>query len=57
MKTKQKHLINQQQTVETKKKKSALKETEYLLSIEGMRESIIKGMKTPIEECVTKLVW
>ena len=29
----------------------AIEETLYLLSIPGMRDSIIKGMKTPIEEC------
>lgn len=29
-----------------------LEETAYLCSIPGMRESIIEGMNTPIDECV-----
>jgi prevent-host-death family protein len=29
----------------------AIQETLYLLSIPGMRESIVNGMKTPIEKC------
>lgn len=29
----------------------ALRETNYLLSIPGMRESILEGMATPVEEC------
>ncbi len=29
----------------------AIEETLYLLSIPGMRESIRKGLKTPIEKC------
>ena len=35
----------------------ALEETLYLLSIPGMRESILEGMNTPIEECDTELDW
>lgn len=34
----------------------SLEETCYLYSIPGMRESIIEGAKTPIEECV-ELDW
>ena len=30
---------------------SAIQETLYLLSIPGMRESIVAGMKTPIGKC------
>lgn len=30
---------------------SAMEETLYLLNVKGMRESIIEGMNTPIEEC------
>lgn len=30
----------------------AINETLYLLSIPGMREKLIDGMNTPIEECV-----
>lgn len=35
----------------------AINETLYLLSIPGMRESIRRGLKTPIKKCVTKLKW
>ena len=35
----------------------AIKETLYLLSIPEMRESIIEGMKTPLEECSEELDW
>ena len=35
----------------------SIQETLYLLSIPGMRESIIKGMNTSIEECSDKLKW
>ena len=35
----------------------AIEETMYLLSIPGMRESIIEGMKTPIEECSDEAPW
>jgi prevent-host-death family protein len=35
----------------------AIQETLYLLSIPGMRESIRKGMKEPVEKCGAKLKW
>ena len=35
----------------------AINETLYLLSIPGMRKSIIKGLKTPIKECDKELKW
>ena len=35
----------------------AVQETLYLLSIPGMRESIRKGLKTPINKCVKELRW
>jgi antitoxin YefM len=35
----------------------AIEETLYLLSIPGMRASIRKGLKTPIEKCTEKLDW
>lgn len=35
----------------------SIEETLYLLSIPNMRESIIEGMKTPIEQCSDKLIW
>lgn len=36
---------------------SAINETLMLLSIKGMRESIIDGMQTPIDECNQNLEW
>ncbi|MBN1841512.1 MAG: type II toxin-antitoxin system Phd/YefM family antitoxin [Deltaproteobacteria bacterium] len=35
----------------------AIQETLYLLSAPGMRESIRKGLKTPVEECSEDLDW
>jgi len=35
----------------------AIQETLFLLSIPKMRESIRKGLKTPIEKCATELPW
>lgn len=35
----------------------AIQETLYLLSVPGMRESIRKGLKTPLKKCSKKLVW
>ncbi len=35
----------------------ALQETLFLTSIPGMRESIQKGLNTPIEECSEELAW
>ena len=36
---------------------NSIQETLYLLSIPGMRESIIEGMNTPLEECSEELEW
>ena len=36
---------------------NAVQETLYLLSVPGMRESIRKGLKTPVEKCSEKLDW
>jgi antitoxin YefM len=36
---------------------SAINETLYLLSIPKMRESIKKGLGTPVDECDTDLDW
>lgn len=36
---------------------SSIQETLYLLSIPGMRKSIIKGMKEPLEKSSDKLKW
>jgi len=35
----------------------AAQETLYLVSIPGMRESILEGMATPVEELAEKLDW
>lgn len=35
----------------------SIQETLYLTSIPKMRESIIKGMKTPVEKCSDELTW
>lgn len=35
----------------------SVKETLYLLSIPGMREKILEGGKTPIEECSEEIDW
>lgn len=34
---------------------NAINETLYLMSIPGMAESIVEGMNTPVEDCLTKL--
>ena len=35
----------------------AISETLYLSSIPGVRDSIVKGLKTPVEQCVEELDW
>ena len=35
----------------------AIQETLHLTSIPGMRESIAKGLRTPVEECHEELDW
>ncbi|HAD03786.1 MAG: antitoxin [Desulfuromonadales bacterium GWD2_61_12] len=35
----------------------AVQETLYLHSVPGMRESIVAGMQTPVEECDEELDW
>ena len=35
----------------------AIQETLYLASVPGMRDSIIKGLKTPVEKCKRDLDW
>lgn len=35
----------------------AVQETLYLVSVPGMRESILEGMSTPVEECEEDLDW
>ena len=36
---------------------NAIQEALYLTSIPGMRESIIEGLNTPLEECVDEVEW
>jgi len=38
-------------------RKENREETEYILSIPGMKESIKEGLDTPLDECVTELNW
>ena len=35
----------------------AIQETLFLISIPNMRESIMAGMKEPINKCSNKIVW
>lgn len=35
----------------------AINETLYLLNIPGMRESILQGMQSPIDECSEEVEW
>ena len=35
----------------------SIQETLYLLSMPGMRESIRKGLKTPVKKCSPNLDW
>ncbi len=35
----------------------AIQETLYLHSVPGMKESIVEGMKAPVEECAKELDW
>lgn len=35
----------------------AIQETLYLQSVPGMRESIVEGMKVPVEECDEEPGW
>ena len=35
----------------------SIQETMYLLNVPGMRESIRKGLATPIEDCTEKIDW
>lgn len=35
----------------------AVQETLYLHAVPGMKESIVEGMKTPVDECDEELDW
>jgi PHD/YefM family antitoxin component YafN of YafNO toxin-antitoxin module len=36
---------------------NAIRETAYLVSVPGLRESIIEGLATPIEQCEKEPGW
>jgi antitoxin YefM len=36
---------------------AAIQESLFLLSVPGMRESIVEGLKAPVEECARELDW
>ena len=36
---------------------NAVNETLHLLSIQGMRESIVEGLRTPLEDCDESVEW
>ena len=36
---------------------ASIQETLFLTSIPGMRESILEGMNTPVDECQKELDW
>lgn len=36
---------------------SSIQETLFLLSVPGMRESIVEGLQTPPDECTKELDW
>jgi antitoxin YefM len=35
----------------------SVQETLYLMSIPGMRESIVEGLGTPVDECAKEIDW
>lgn len=35
----------------------SIEETLFLVSVKGMRESIIEGMNTPLSKCLKELKW
>jgi len=36
---------------------NSIQETLHLVSIPGLRESIVEGLNTPLEDCKTELEW
>lgn len=36
---------------------SAIQESLFLMSVPGMRESIVEGLGTPVDECSKELDW
>ena len=41
----------------TEEDRESIRETQYLLSVPGMRESIGEGLAAPIEECAKEPGW
>lgn len=35
----------------------AIQETLYLTSVPGMKDSIVEGLRTPLEQCAKELDW
>jgi prevent-host-death family protein len=35
----------------------SIQETLYLMSVPGMRESIVEGLGTPVDECAKEIDW
>lgn len=35
----------------------SIEETLFLVSVKGMRESIVEGMNTPLSKCLKELKW
>jgi prevent-host-death family protein len=35
----------------------AIQETMFLLSIPGLRESIVEGLQTPLDDCAAEVEW
>ena len=35
----------------------SIEETVFLLSVPGMRESIVEGLNTPLSKCLKELAW
>jgi PHD/YefM family antitoxin component YafN of YafNO toxin-antitoxin module len=35
----------------------SIQETLYLTSVPGMKESIVEGLRTPVEQCAKELDW
>ena len=52
-----KEIIDYAEFIKQKAKNEKMSDTEYLNSIPGMTDSIIKASKTDLKECSKKLEW
>ncbi|HHE39419.1 MAG TPA: hypothetical protein ENL20_12750 [Candidatus Cloacimonetes bacterium] len=52
-----KEIIDYAEFIKQKVKNEKMSDTEYLNSIPGMTDSIIKASKTDLKECSKKLEW